>query len=537
MVRLKVGEVQMLQVILALTLTYFVVGSPAYAGDAEDCLKEDGERKIHACTELIHKNPRNDAAYKLRANGYAKMLDFDSAIADYNKIIEINPNDAVAYSRRGYAYAGKGDLDRSIADYNKVIEINPNDAVAYSRRGYAYNAKGNLKRGIADLNKAIEIDPTYAPAHVNRGEGYVLVGDLDRAIKDFIEGSQLDPNRASAHLGLGRAYLRKGNQDRALAELSEAMRLDAKDPEIFVERAALYEAKKQSDRAIADYQVAANLPARSPTERKAIAAANARLAALMIEKQRPKTPLAVTPTTTVSPGTRVALVIGNAEYRNAARLTNPANDARSIAASFRRLGFAEVIEKYDVDLSRMVAALKYFGDRSAKADWAVVYYSGHGIEMNGVAYLIPVDAKLERDTHVSDETVSLSRVLEKVEGARKLRLVVLDACRNNPFVSRMIRSAGVTRSVGSGLAPIEPEGGVLVAYAAKHGTTAEDGTGANSPFAEAMLANLEEPGLEINFLFRRVRDQVLASTNRRQEPFLYGSLPSESLFFKLAAPR
>jgi uncharacterized caspase-like protein len=148
-----------------------------------------------------------------------------------------------------------------------------------------------------------------------------------------------------------------------------------------------------------------------------------------------------------------------------------------------------------------------------------------------------VDARLQRDTHVSDETVPLTRVLEKVESAHKLRLVILDACRNNPFVTRMIRSAGLTRSIGRGLSAIEPEGGVLVAYAAKHGTEAEDGAGANRPFAEAMLASLEEPGLEIGFLFRKVRDQVLTATSKRQEPFLYGSLPSESLYFKFAAPR
>jgi len=98
-----------------------------------------------------------------------------------------------------------------------------------------------------------------------------------------------------------------------------------------------------------------------------------------------------------------------------------------------------VIERYDLDLASMSTAIKYFGDRSADADWAVVYYSGHGLEMNGIAYLIPVDARLERDTHVSDETVALSGVLEKVESARKLRLVILDACRNNTFVARMIR--------------------------------------------------------------------------------------------------
>jgi uncharacterized caspase-like protein len=149
--------------------------------------------------------------------------------------------------------------------------------------------------------------------------------------------------------------------------------------------------------------------------------------------------------------------------------------------------------------------------------------------------LIPIDAKLERDTHVTDETVPMLRVLDKVETARKLRLVILDACRNNPFVARMVRTAGTSRSIGRGLAQIEPEGGVLVAYSAKHGTFAEDGTaGALSPFAETLLAHLEEPGLEIGFLFRRVRDKVMTATGKRQEPYLYGSLPSESLFFKHA---
>ena len=116
---------------------------------------------------------------------------------------------------------------------------------------------------------------------------------------------------------------------------------------------------------------------------------------------------------------------------------------------------------------------------SSNAEWAAVYYSGYGIE----GYLIPIDAKLEKDTHDSDETLPLSRVLGKVEGARKLRLVILDARRNNPFNARMVRTAALTRSIGRGPAPFETEGGVLVAYAAKHGTTAEDGTGVNGPFA------------------------------------------------------
>jgi uncharacterized caspase-like protein len=166
----------------------------------------------------------------------------------------------------------------------------------------------------------------------------------------------------------------------------------------------------------------------------------------------------------------------------------------------------------------------------------VVFFAGHGIEVNGTNYLLPIDAELKRDTHVADEAVSLDRVQAKVDGASKLGLVILDACRNNPFLARMARTGG-TRSVGRGLANTEPEGNVLVAYSARHGTFAEDGVGEHSPFTEALLAYLEEPGVEVNLLFRRVRDAVRKNTDRRQEPFIYGSLGSEPLYFKSATVR
>ena len=125
------------------------------------------------------------------------------------------------------------------------------------------------------------------------------------------------------------------------------------------------------------------------------------------------------------------------------------------------------------------------------------------------------------------------RVLAKVEGAKKLRLVILDACRENPFAAKMA-SAGATRSIGRGLARIEPEAGVLVAYSAKDGQVAQDGDGLNSPFAESLLKHLDEPGLEINMLFRRVHDDVKTRTAGQQIPFTYGALPAEALFFKSA---
>ena len=232
---------------------------------------------------------------------------------------------------------------------------------------------------------------------------------------------------------------------------------------------------------------------------------------------------------------RVALVIGISNYSNAGVLKNPKNDATATAASLRRLGFTKVIERYDLTRELMGQALKEFGDLAEGAEWAVVFFAGHGMEMNGATYLIPSDAALKRDTHVTDETISLTQVQAKVDAANKLGLIILDSCRNNPFSERMARSRGATRSISRGLANIEPEGNVLVAYSAKHGTTASDGTGLNSPFTEALLAHIEEPGLEINFLFRRVRDEVRKKTDRRQEPFLYGSLSSEPLYFKAAA--
>jgi uncharacterized caspase-like protein len=161
----------------------------------------------------------------------------------------------------------------------------------------------------------------------------------------------------------------------------------------------------------------------------------------------------------------------------------------------------------------------------------VVYYAGHGIEVGGVNYLIPIDAELASATHVDDEAMPLDRVLAKVEGAKKLRLVILDACRENPFAVKMA-SAGTTRSVGRGLARIEPEAGVLVAYSAKDGQVAQDGDGANSPFAQSLLKYLDEPGLEINMLFRRVHDDVKTRTGGQQIPFTYGALPAEALYFK-----
>ena len=227
---------------------------------------------------------------------------------------------------------------------------------------------------------------------------------------------------------------------------------------------------------------------------------------------------------------RVALVVGNSAYTGVPPLANPRRDAEAIASSLRRAGFQAVTLELNLGKEKLVSALRSFSRAAETADWAVVYFAGHGIEMGGINYLIPVDAKLESDRDVEFEAVPLNQVLNAVEGAKKLRLVMLDACRDNPFASQMRRTVA-TRSIGRGLASIEPEAGTLVVYAAKHGETALDGAGANSPFAAAFVKNIVTPGLEVRRLFDYVRDDVMEATNRRQQPFSYGSVPGRQDFF------
>jgi uncharacterized caspase-like protein len=227
---------------------------------------------------------------------------------------------------------------------------------------------------------------------------------------------------------------------------------------------------------------------------------------------------------------RVALVIGNSTYSNVGSLPNAKNDAEKMAETFKRIGFTTVSLGLDLPREKIADALKAFAADADRADWAVVYYAGHGIEFGGNNYLIPTDARLASDRDISFEAVALEQVLLAVEGAQKLRLVILDACRDNPFAKTMRRTT-TTRSVGRGLARIDPEGATLVVYAARDGQVAQDGDGSNSPFATALSKYIETPGLEINFLFRKVRDDVFTATGRRQEPFVYGSLPAAEFYF------
>ncbi len=226
---------------------------------------------------------------------------------------------------------------------------------------------------------------------------------------------------------------------------------------------------------------------------------------------------------------RAALIIGNSAYSHVPALPNPQRDAAAIGLLFKSIGFDTVQIKENLSISDFRRVVRDFTDVSQNADIAVIYFAGHGIEVDGVNYLVPVDAAMKRDVDVEDEAVSLDRILKVLEPAKKFRLVILDACRNNPFANTMRRTLA-SRSVGRGLAKVEPTtSDTLIAFAARAGSTAADGDGSHSPFAAALIKHLPTPDLDVRIVFGRVRDEVLHETGNSQEPFVYGSLGGSSV--------
>lgn len=220
---------------------------------------------------------------------------------------------------------------------------------------------------------------------------------------------------------------------------------------------------------------------------------------------------------------RVALVIGNAAYRHTSALANPANDARDTAAALRAIGF-RVTEALDLDRQGMLEALRAFEDATDRADIALLFFAGHAVQVptpdrRGTRnWLLPVDALIAREAHLETETFSLDNILQRMAGARA-RIVLLDACRDNPLAERMIREdrtrGGLPRGLGrSGALP----SGALVAFATASGETAADGRGRNSPFTEGLLRHINTPGVDVGDMLQEVRRTVAATTNPPQRP-------------------
>jgi hypothetical protein len=222
---------------------------------------------------------------------------------------------------------------------------------------------------------------------------------------------------------------------------------------------------------------------------------------------------------------RVALVIGNSVYRNAPILVAPRRDALAMAAKFREAGYDAVEVETDVSVAQFKRAIAKFQDEASHSDIAVIYFAGYGLNIQGVNYVIPVDARLASGRDAGAEAITLEALASATDPAPRLRLVIVDASRSDPFMSSVKQqNAAAGQEAYRGLAEPEPKPGSLIAYAALAGLESEDGDGAYSTYASAMLHNLFTPGLDIRLAFGRVLVEVLKNSNKRQNPLVYGSL-------------
>jgi len=530
--------------------------------------KQEFDRAIADFSEAIRLDPKSAFAYSNRGVTWKQKGEFDRAIADLNEAIRLNPKSDQTYLNRGGVWFSKGEFDRAIADFTEAIRLNPKLLMAYNDRGHSWMDKGDYERAIADFNEAIRIDPTFVVAYANRGEVWRLKGDLDRALVDQDEAIKIDPKAYVGYARRADTLRYKGEFERALADYDAALRILPDDAVAHTGRGLTYERMNDLARARADFEKALASPTKvSGLSHRALITARDHLAAFDSGAALPTIPAApskVTSATSIptpkldvqtaapiapAQGHRVALVIGNSAYKSVAALPNPQHDAEDLAAALRAVGFETVTLVEDATREKLIEAVLAFAAEAEKADWAVIYYGGHGIEANGLNYLVPIDAKLATDRDIQKEAVPLDQIMTAVEGAKKLRLVLLDACRNNPFAPLMQRTgtsdvvtsrsstagaAIATRSIGRGLGEVKVSGATLVVYAAKHGQVALDGEGANSPFAIAVVQRLATPGVDITKIFRLVRDDVMEATAGRQEPFTYGSLPGREDFYFVA---
>ena len=479
-------------------------------------------------------DPRNGSALQGLALIWREKGNIDRAIAYFSESLQVEPGNPRTYINRALARAEKGDFDRALADASEAIGLYPNWAHVHAERGYIWRLKGDLERGLQDQTRAVEIGSVQRNAEFlfsARGDTYRYLGQFDRALADYDHALNLKPGYVPALTGRGLTFERMGDSASARAEFQKALSSTTLLTSDFArsgpETARAHLAALQSGTAPPSIPV---VPSKAATTNSI------------------PTPKLIVPTNSSASGRtqerRVALVIGNSAYRNVPVLGNPERDAGAVAASLRAIGFDNVTVEIDNTRDKMLEALRNFVREADKADWAMIYYAGHGIEMGGVNYLIPVDARFAADRDVQREAIAFDQVMATLEGVRKLKLVLLDACRDNPFAPQMQRTEKETviaapaaakvgtRSIGRGLAEVRVSGATLVVFAAKQGQVALDGDGDNGPFAVAFVNRMATPGVEINKVFRLVRDDVMEATGGRQEPYTYGSLPgNEDLFF------
>jgi tetratricopeptide (TPR) repeat protein len=523
-------------------LRYFIMRGNAYAS------KNDHESAIADFSEAIRINPQEETGYFNRALQWSQQRQFDRAAADFNKAIELAPKSAKYRYWRAVSKRESGDLDGAIEDFTEAVQLAPKAWDARNDRGLIYLKKGDLDHALADFSSAIELQPKVAVPRNNRGRVWLEKGELDKALADFDETVRIAPNNSFGLALRGFAYVQKRDYGLALKDFDAAIAATPDFVLAYAYRGLAFEGKGDIERARTDYEKALTGSSAYDTAEEARLLASKRLASLSSTPTIATPPNALLPeasnTSAVAPhpspnidantlvGRRVALVIGNSTYANVARLGNPANDARLMAETLRSLGFRLVGEsaQLDLDKSALDRVVQQFGAESRGADVGLFYYAGHGVQVRGLNYLVPVDANPTHEADVDFQMLDANLVLRQMADAgTKLNIVLLDACRNNPFGGRGLRATT------TGLAQMQAPEGTLISFATQPGNVALDGSRGDSPYTKALAEVMRRPGLDIFRTFNEVGLAVASATGGQQQPWLSLSPIKGDFYFAGAA--
>lgn len=533
---------------------------------------------IRGFTEAVRLRPRWSHAHNNLGVAYAKRGEVERALTEFNTAIQAAPDNLLAHKNRGEILERKGRLAEAIASWRlvtaapetrdddnrrareqaeahlkrlgsaasratvadrKSCEIgstderltacgrviadpasNPADrsAALYSRSGILFE-KRQYEAVVSDLDQLVALEGDHALAFNRRGLAKLELNRNSDAVADFAKALALDQGLVWAWSNRGDAHRNRGDFEKALADYDEAVKRDPKalwpmrQRGYTFERMGLFAEAEQVYRQVKAGAARAGNPDDHRAKRN-VDGDLKRVASASQARTRFASPIA----------SRVALIIANTRYKGSFEpLATPANDARAIAAALQRLGFRQedILQRHDLDRRGMIAALRELDAKVRGVDLALVFFAGHGVRArNNLDYMIPIDAQIESERDLADEAVALERVAERIADAKKLQMIVFDACRSNDVTRRLYSGADTARSATHSVAPFEAPG-LMIAFSARRGQAAYDGKD-HSPFATALLANLEKPGADLETALAATAEAVRRATSDQQTPEIFG---------------
>jgi tetratricopeptide (TPR) repeat protein len=529
--------------------------------------KGHDDAAIAAFREVIRRRPEDAMARYGLGAASARQGHDEQAISAYREAIRLKPSLTDAHYQLGTIYARLRQDEQAITAFREAIRLQPGNADAYYSLGLLHTKQGQNDQALEAYRQALRLNPNYAEAYAGLGVVYIRARQDDQALEVYRQALRLNPNLPSTYYGMWGLFKLKGDASEAQRAWQAYQALvpgagpepganfaQTEMPEPPAPIAVAVAAARPSTEApvvqtpapVEPSSPAPPAPPRVSTERSAEATPKTAPVAVVPEPPVAPAPLispaplpapAASPPPVSTPAPRIpmttvtalstserrtALVIGNAAYRTDP-LRNAVNDATDIAKGLRQLGF-EVMELHDADHQRMEEGVEQFTRQLGRGGVGLFYYSGHGVQVSGLNYLVPVDAKINRESDIKYQSVQVDWVLDRMRDAgNELNVIVLDACRNNPYA----RSG---RNAQPGLAMMQAVSGSLIGYATSPGTTAEDGPGRNGTYTKHLLHFMQVPSLSAEQMFKEVRVAVAQETGKKQIPWVSTSILGDFYF-------